>query len=173
MPPPAPGQTGGLLRSADMVISWDALEVSEGLFDWSQLKTAVANARGSGGVLTVLFWTGIWGPNWMYTANKTSSRPAVPAIASQGGSTKCTKPQSCCPDYASATYQSLLRDRHIALANELRSMDALGTPLLQCRTTAVLEWSGSSTVVAEQQHYHHHHHHHHQQQQHHQQQHQQ
>eukprot|EP00935_MAST-01C_sp_MAST-1C-sp1_P001009 g1009.t1 len=125
-PPPPPGQKGGLLRSADIVLSWDQVETSEGVLDWTSLKTAIDNARGSGGVLTVLFWTGIWGPNWMYTANQTNDRPAVPVIASTDGSGQCAKLQSCCPDYRDPTYQSLLRDRHIALANELRSLDALG-----------------------------------------------
>eukprot|EP01047_Picozoa_sp_COSAG01_P033154 COSAG01_NODE_2428_length_7717_cov_5.280126_1_plen_624_part_00 len=125
-----PGQHAGYLRSADMVISWDAIEETEGTLDWTALTTAVADARASGGVLTVLFWTGIWGPNWMYTANATSGRAAVPVIASKDGRPGCAQRQTCCPDYRDATYQSLLRSRHIKLANELRSLDALGNVVI-------------------------------------------
>jgi hypothetical protein len=81
-PPPPPGQKGGLLRSADIAISWDKVEVDEGVLDWSSLKKSVEDARASNGVLSVLFWTGIWGPNWMYSANKTSGRPAIPLLVS-------------------------------------------------------------------------------------------
>ena len=125
-PPRPPGQRGKLLRSADIVISWGDIEQREGELNWSVVETAIANARASGGVITALFWTGIWGPGWMYNANATTGREAVPVLASTDGSTACASPQSCCPDYTSPTYQRMLRDRHAALADKLRALKALG-----------------------------------------------
>ncbi len=128
--PPSPPPQSPLLRSSDITISWDDIELSEGVIDWSSLETSVSNARSAGGVLTVLFWSGAsWAPSWIYKANSTPgyTRPAVDILASSDGSRHCQKNTKCVPNYLDSTFQGLLQSRHCALATKLRSLDALGS----------------------------------------------
>ena len=120
-PPPPPKQSP-LLRSSDFVITWDKLEPTEGSIDWSTLEASIANARGVGGALTMLFWVGAFQvPSWVYSANTTRGheRAAVDVLASVDG-------KAVCPNYLNPTFRALQRSRHVALAAKLRELEALG-----------------------------------------------
>lgn len=133
---PGVGSTSPL-RSGDIVLQWWQVEAEEGVYDWGDLITGIKNARGSDppGVLMVLLWTGVWGPNWMFAKNTTAGRAAVPVLAhsphvATKGDCPSAKGIECAPTFTDATYQMLLRRVHAELASTLREMNALGNVVI-------------------------------------------
>ena len=104
-----PAPLDGLLRTADIVLSWNSVQPKPppAAYDWGDLPDALERAYANGGRLMMLLWAGtVRTPSWVYDLG-------VEMVANSSG--------GAVPNYLSPKYQDLVRTVHKDLAAFLRS----------------------------------------------------
>ena len=104
-----PAPLDGLLRTADIVLTWNSVQPKPppAAYDWGDLPDALERAYANGGRLMMLLWAGtVRTPSWVYDLG-------VEMVANSSG--------GAVPNYLSPKYQDLVRTVHKDLAAFLRS----------------------------------------------------
>ena len=109
-----PGPLDGVLRSADIVLSWASVQPKPppAPYDWGDLPGAVERAYKNGGRLIMLLWAGTSRtPTWVYD-HPFNVEKVAKSTKGDGG---------LVPNYLNPKYQELVKTVHKDLAAFLRS----------------------------------------------------